>query len=50
MEVPKSGSYEHDKLPNVIDFIKSREKTLQSESNDDFRGIKLPVLDGKKPC
>ena len=42
--------FEHNKFHNLINFIKSREKSLQSESNGDIRGIKLPVLDGKKPC
>ena len=34
----------------ILTISLSSENSLQSESNDDIRGIKLTVLDGKKPC
>ena len=34
----------------ILTISLSSENSLQSESNDDIRGIKLTVLDEKKPC
>jgi hypothetical protein len=51
MDVPKNNSYDTDSLPNLVDFIKSKQQAVKHEPDDeDFRDLpELPQLDAHVP-